>query len=434
VAGAIAPLLTLLVVTVVAYSRVFSAGFVLFDDDFQVYANPFLNPPTLQSVVRLWQHAYQQLYVPLAYTVLAAIARVAGTAMHVDSSLGHAVSLDPALFHVASVALHVANSWLCFLLLRRLTARPRLALFCSLLFALHPIQVESVAWVSELRGLTSNGLVLLSLNAFVGSRQVDVRARSLRLLVLSGLSAACAMLCKPSAAVLPLVALAIDRVILGTPWRKALSTAAVGAAIVLPFVIVTGGVQSVPLAGQSSLWQRPFVAGDALAFYLFKFLVPINLGVDYGRTPLRVMTHAWAYLAWLVPVLLLVFGYRNRRQHPIAWLGGVLIVTFLLPNLGLVPFAYQAYSTVADRYAYLAIIGVGLIISDAAATLKPQRLALGAAATALVALALLTFGQCASGSLAPTFSVTPSTSTRRRGLPTTTWETSSWPAATSRRQ
>jgi hypothetical protein len=131
--------LILLFAIFIVYFRIFSAGFVLFDDDFQVYANPFLNPPTLQSVARFWQHAYEQLYVPLAYTIFAALASFAGVPEHVDNSLGHAVSLNPAAFHVASVALHVGNTWLCFHLVRMLTGRTRSALLCSLVFALHPV-------------------------------------------------------------------------------------------------------------------------------------------------------------------------------------------------------------------------------------------------------------------------------------------------------
>src|SRR3954469_19084762 len=80
------PLLTLLVVIVAVYCRFFSAGFVAFDDDFHVYANPFLNPPTLQSVARLWEHSYKQLYVPLAYTIFAAITRFPEVPAHLVSS------------------------------------------------------------------------------------------------------------------------------------------------------------------------------------------------------------------------------------------------------------------------------------------------------------------------------------------------------------
>jgi tetratricopeptide (TPR) repeat protein len=105
------------------------------------------------------------------------------------------------------------------------------------------------------------------------------------------------------------------------------------------------------------------------------------------------MSHAWGYLAWAVPVALLVIGYRNRQRRPLTWLGALLFVTFLLPTLGLAPFAYQAYSTVADRYAYLALLGVGLMVADAVDYVRPQLLAQLAAATVLMALAALSFNQ-----------------------------------------
>ncbi|HXU23402.1 MAG TPA: tetratricopeptide repeat protein [Tepidiformaceae bacterium] len=376
-----------------AFARLFSAGFVLFDDDFQIYANPFLNPPTLESIARFWQHSYQQLYIPLAYTILGAIAKVAGVPGHVDSSLGQAVSLDPTAFHAVSVLLHLGNAWLCFRLIRRLTGRTRAALLCSLVFALHPLQVESVAWLSELRGLTSSAFGLAALNAFVLWRQESERARSRKLMAVSVLLVGCALLCKPSAAVLPLVALAIDRIALRTRWREALTGVGLWAALAIPFVLITRTIQPVPVGGHSLLWQRPFIAGDSLAFYVFKALWPVDLGIDYGRTPTSVMSHSWGYLAWMVPVTLLVAAYLNRRRRPNTWLGAVFFLTFLLPTLGLVPFAYQAYSTVADRYMYLALIGVGLIVSEAFDYVRPQRVAMLGAATLFITLAVLSFNQ-----------------------------------------
>ena len=299
--------------------------------------------------------------------------------------------------------MHAANAWLCFCLARRLTGRTRTAWLCSLLFALHPLQLESVGWISELRGLTSGGFALLALNAFALSRQASERARARKLLAASAVSVICAMLCKPSAAVLPLVALVIDRVVFRTPWRKALAAASIWAAVALPFALITRAAQGIPAAGQSLWWQRPFIAGDALTFYLFKTSVPIDLGVDYGRTPHWVMSRVWGYLAWVVPVALLMFGYLNRRRRPITWLGALLFVMFLLPTLGLVPFAYQAYSTVADRYAYLALIGVGLIVADAVDGARSQMTAARVAATACLALALLSFNQSRYWLMSSTF-------------------------------
>lgn len=387
------PALLLLVGVGVVFSRILSAGFVLFDDDFQVYANPFLNPPTFESIGRLWAHAYQQLYVPLAYTILAVIAGVARTPAHLDASLGSAVSLDPVAFHVVSVGLHVLNAWLCFLLVRRLTGRTRVAWICTLVFALHPLQLESVGWISELRGVTSATFALVALYTFVLSRRGTDQVRSRGLLALSALMVGCAMLCKPSAAALPVVVLAIDRVVFRTSWRRTSAAAAIWLAVVLPLIWITRSTQAIPAAAHSLSWQRPFIAGDALAFYLFKSVVPINLCVDYGRTPTWLMSRGWGYLTWIVPAALLFGAYLGRRQRPMTWLGGLLFVAFLLPTSGLVPFAYQAYSTVADRYAYLALIGVGLVIADAVEVAKHRTVAFRVAGIVVVAFAALSFTQ-----------------------------------------
>ena len=381
--------------TAVVYLRLFSAGFVGFDDDIHVYANPFLNPPTLHNLGQLWQQSYEQLYVPLAYTIFAGIARFAQVPAHFDSSIGQSVGFTPVAFHLASVAFHVANSLLCLLLVERLTRRRSAALLASLVFALHPLQLESVAWISELRGLTSGTFALLALNVLALSRAPSNQggSRSIWLLATSATFVTSAMLCKPSAAVLPLVALAIDRIVLGTSWRRALATSSIWAVCVMPFVLVTGSVQAIPASGESQWWQRPFIAGDALTFYLSKVFVPIDLCVDYGRTPRVAMSHAWAYLAWAIPVGFLVLAYRHRQRRPITWLGTLMFVTFLLPTLGLVPFAYQGYSTVADRFAYLAILGVGLAVADATDYIGPRRIVLGTTCMALVALSALSLSQ-----------------------------------------
>jgi tetratricopeptide (TPR) repeat protein len=385
------------------FSRLAFAGFVSFDDDFQVYANPFLNPPTLHSVARFWAHAYEQLYVPLAYTLFAAVAALSSVPGHHDVSLGAAVSLSPAAFHVANIALHVANVLLCFTLILRLTGRRRTALICALVFAVHPLQVESVGWISELRGLSSACLALLALNAFALSRQAGTQGRARTSLAVSVLFVAGAMLCKPSAAALPLIAIAIDRVAFHTPWRKALTACAIWLAVVVPFIWATRSAQPIPAAAHSFWWQRPFVAGDALAFYAFKTVLPLRLCVDYGRAPRWLLSHGWGYLTWLLPASLLLLAYRARRQRPFIWLGGLLFVLFLLPTLGLVPFAYQAFSTVADRYAYLALIGVGLVASALVDHVPNRKTARRATALVAGALGLLAFAQSGHWLTSPGF-------------------------------
>ena len=94
------------------------------------------------------------------------------------------------------------------------------------------------------------------------------------------------------------------------------------AAVAGPFALVTRSIQAVSAAGESLWWQRPFIAGDALAFYLYKTFVPIDLCADYGRAPRWVMAHAWGYVTWTVPVLLLVGCYRYRGRRPLRGLDG----------------------------------------------------------------------------------------------------------------
>jgi Flp pilus assembly protein TadD len=381
-------------VVVASYLRTFGAGFVSYDDDLHVYANPFLNPPSLENLGQLWRHGYGSLYVPLAYTILAGVAWLAQTPAQLVASIGRTVTVNPAPFHVASVGFHLVNAMLCFYLVLQLTRSRKAAGLSALVFAVHPLQVESVAWISELRGLSSGCFALAALNVLVLARRAVGRApaKARVLWAASAVLVTSAMLCKPAAVVLPGVALLIDRLALGTSWRKSMVAALAFGVCLLPFALLTRSLQIIHPEGASLWWQRPFVAGDALAFYLLKAVVPIDLCVDYGRTPASVMSHGWSYVVWVVPASLLVLGYRLRRQRTMAWLGALLFVTCLLPVLGLVPFTYQVHSTVADRYAYLPMLGLGLVVADVVVTVRSQ-LASRAAAAIIVGLAVLAFNQ-----------------------------------------
>jgi Flp pilus assembly protein TadD len=254
--------------------------------------------------------------------------------------------------------------------------------------------VESVAWISELRGLSSAFFALAALNVFIAGRQANVQSptKSRALLVASAALVVAAMLCKPSAVVLPILVLVIDRLALGTSWRSSALAACIWGICVLPFAWITRTIQHVAPAGLSVWWQRGFIAGDALAFYLFKAVLPIDLCVDYGRTPGVAMSHSWSYVVWVVPAALLVLCYVYRRRRPVAWLGSIVFVVLLLPVLGLVPFKYQAFSTVADRYLYLPLIGLGLIVGDVIDAMR-SKVVLAAASGVIVILGVVTFVQ-----------------------------------------
>jgi hypothetical protein len=132
--------------------------------------------------------------------------------------------------------------------------------------------------------------------------------------------------------------------------------------------------------------------GDTLAFYLWKLILPTGLGPDYGRTPVWLMRHGWAYGMIAVPLAVLAIAWIARRRAPWAIVGAGIWLLSLLPVTGLTPFDFQQFSTVADRYMYFAMLGVAIAVSGALTSL-PVRWTMGVGAALAVILTVLTVRQ-----------------------------------------
>lgn len=371
------------------FSQTVEFEFINRDDDINVTANPHLNPVRADGLAELWTAPYAGLYIPLSYTLWAGVAAVSR-----DGS-GSAAPLDPGPFHAVNVALHALAAVLVLVLLRRFTDRTPPALAGALLFALHPLQVESVAWVTELRGLLAACFGFAALLLHVKDAREPRKGRALLALSLF----AAALLAKPSAVALPLVLLALDVFALRRGLGAALRTAAPWFLLAGVAVVAAKAQQDVETIGEGApLWARPLVAGDALAFYLGKLVWPVPLAMDYGRTPEVAMGSAGFYLLWLIPAALIVCVWRvpalRAARAPLA-----IFVAGLLPVLGLVPFGYQRISTVADRYVYLAMLGpaLGVALALGRAQAKGRARALGLPVAALlIALAWKSHAQVAT--------------------------------------
>lgn len=365
-----AVVLALVALVLVVYTPSLRNDFADWDDYQNVLANPHLNPVTAAGVARFWTTPYYELYTPVTYTVWAACAALARSDTPLPRPSGGTVLLHAPVFHAASLLLHLANTLLVFVLLRRLLARlaprgpgenrptPRdlAAAFGAALFAVHPLQVEAVVWVTGMNNLIAAFFALLSLHAYLTGAEREGWRPKLAATVLFAL----ALLSKPTAAGLPLAAALMDIAVLRRPWRRSLPLVVVWAGLALGCAVLTRATSGggVPGAITLPLWQRPFVVGDALAFYLRKLAAPVNLCPDYGRRPAVLFGSPWAYLAWVVPVGFAGAAWRLRGRSVLIGLG--LFVALALPMLGLVPFYFHAFSTVADRYVYLALLGPGL--------------------------------------------------------------------------
>lgn len=343
----------LLVVPVAVLFPVCGHDFVLLDDPTNVYENDLVKHFSWENLAFFWKAPYDFLYVPVTYTLWGILAKLSQF-LHP----GNPESLDPHLFHSASLLVHLLSTAVLFRILKSMLADEWGAAVGALLFAIHPVQVEAVAWVTGMKDLLSGFWSLLCLWLYLLCGRREKFDGTWWLLYLAAtIFCLLALLAKPSAVILPLLAAVIGRFVLGESWRRLLRELLPWAVLVLPIISITQSVQDGSVQHfLPSYWQRLLVAGDAVSFYLFKIFLPISLAFDYGRSPQALFEGNWVYLTGLLPyVLLLLLGWKLRREW--LWLGGGMFVIPLLPVLGLVPFNFQVVSTVTDRYLYLALLG-----------------------------------------------------------------------------
>jgi len=348
---------TLLVIaTVIVFGQVGGHGFLNWDDTKHIRDNPHVNPPSWHGLAEIWTEPYWGLYIPLSYTFFAGEAAIAQRSTPDDDW-----SLSATVFHLGNLALHVGCVLVVFVILRRLFRHDGAACAGAMLFAVHPLQVESVAWISETRGVLCALFGLLAVWRYLCYADPPRPRKSTAAGYVTATAAfVAALLCKPAAVAVPLMIAALEFGLLRRPVRQIALSLGPWLLIAGVWVVLTKYQQPDRyLAFVAPPWTRPLVAGDALSFYLLKLIAPWHLGPDYGRSPAWTVEQWWFYFAWLLPAaVLLGLGWLKDRR---LWLtaAGMFFVG-LLPVLGLVPFSFQRISTVADRYVYLAMLGPAL--------------------------------------------------------------------------
>lgn len=343
--------LLLVLSILVVFGQVYNDSFV-WDDTDNVIENPYFQPPTLANVRRLWEAPHLRLYIPLTYSVWAGLARIA----EIPGERGDEIALSPLPFHLANVGFHILSTVVVMAILRMLVRNDWAAFGGALLFAWHPVQVEPVAWVTGLKDVLSVFLSLVAIWLYLKHRGFPY--------VLATLAFLLAMLAKPGAVALPVVVWVLDYWALRRSLWQCTSAAGPWLVLASPIVVVNKLVQPDSVIDFiTPLWARPLVAGDALAFYLYKLVWPLWLGPDYGRSPEWLLQQSWAYFTWVVPLGALIFFWLRRGREPWLVASAGVFVAAILPVSGLVPFVFQSVSTVGDRYLYLSLLGPALCLT-----------------------------------------------------------------------
>jgi tetratricopeptide (TPR) repeat protein len=346
------PVLVISAAVLLVFGWSVSFGFLYYDDHIHVFEN---QPLIKGEILYFWKHAHEGLYIPLVYSAWALLYKFFG--------------LNPAVFHGLNVVLHIANSWLVFLLLRSFRMTLSSSVLAALLFAVHPVQVESVAWVSALKDTSFAFFTLLSLWVYFSSSFTGHRKWLAGTLLVSA-----AILCKPTAVVLPVLisiyfiyfAAGNIRDRLKNTWNS------VGP---MPLTLFLG-LYAIQMAKTEQSWsqhpnamvsllERPLIMLDALGFYITKILLPSQHYVDYARFPRNVLDNKlyYFYVALAVVFLIVLAGWfrkNENRRSPEAVFAVLLGFMFFIPTSGIVTFGHQKISTTADRYMYMIMVAVAI--------------------------------------------------------------------------
>lgn len=385
------------VVTFVAFLPALRAGFVAWDDQSNFVENLDYRGLGWTQLRWMWTTFLLGHYVPLSWMTL---------------GLDYVVwGMNPAGYHLTSLLLHAANAVLLYFVARRLlrltgvvpresdgmiVAIP--AAFAALVFAVHPLRVESVVWVTERRDVLSGFFCLLSLLFYLRDVERPTAKRTSYWFALGMFVGA--LLSKGTAVTLPAVLLILNvypvRRLGGEPGWWSASAQRVYREL-LPFMMLAMAIVVMTFVAlqrmhQLAVPQKVAVSAYSLAFYLWKTVAPLNLSPLYDMPQHVDPTQAVYMVSYCVAIVLTAFAWIVRRRRPglaIAWL---LFVVILFPLLGIHQNGPQI---AADRYTYNAAPVLAILAAAGWASLPRPLSAIPAiiASAIILSLGALTWNQ-----------------------------------------
>lgn len=341
--------------TVATFAGAWTLGFVNFDDPQYVTENAHVTSGlTWANVAWAFTTGHAANWHPITWL------------SHMLDVTLFGVAPGPA--HVMSLGLHVINVALLFLVLARATGAAMRSAVVAALFAVHPLHVESVAWIAERKDVLSAAFALVALFAYV----TNVRQPSLGRRIVAVAAFALGVMAKPMIVTLPIAMLLLDIWPLERPvtWRvvteKTPFALLAAASIAITIVVEQRGGAVAPF-DPYPMGARAAHAISAYVDYLAKAAWPARLAVFY---PLPIETSIGRVtFAMVVLVAITAMAVAAFRRAPYVLVGWLWYIVMLLPVIGLIQVGGQA---MADRYTYLPLVGIFIVVVWGVADLTRQ--------------------------------------------------------------
>ncbi len=370
------------------FGQTLSHDFINFDDDRYVYENSEVSRGlTLDGLKWVLTHSHASLWHPLTTLSHMADCQIYG--------------LRPAGHHFTNVVLHNLGAILLFLVFRGMTGCIWQSAFVATIFAIHPMRVESVAWIAERKDVLSGVFFMLTLGAYLRYVRAPGISRYLTLTIFL----ACGLMSKATFVAVPLVLLLLDYWPLGRGqksevrgqrseiqiWLSLVAEKIPLLALSAAASVATVFAQTVTMASLEQLPLLPRLKNAAVSViaYLGQTFWPTHLAVFYPHP--HDQLNIWVVLACVALIVVLtLLAIFFRRKHPYVFVGWFWYLLLLVPVLGIVQAGLQAR---ADRFTYLPHIGITMLLTwtcaDLTQQLRNRQAILASVATFVIAASII---------------------------------------------
>ncbi len=348
--------IAIFIITFLVFSKSITGIFIALDDQVYINDNPFIKLISWQNIKNIFTTFYNANYHPFTTLLYAIEYKLFG--------------MDAASYHIVSLFIHGINACFVFIIMEKLELKKISAFVCSLIFAIHPMHVESVVWISEQKDVLYSLFFLGGLVTYLNY----LRNRKNKYLLITLILFLFSLFSKSAAVTFPLIMLLCDFYFKRDFNRKTVIEK-------IPFFLLSLAFGIISILSQNaagainddtmvpySFFQKIFVVGYALFYYIYKLIIPVDLCV------LHYAPKIIPFYFYMCPIiLLLIIGFVWRSKHLkrslifgfLFYLFSVILVVQIIP-LG--------YVIVSDRYSYISYVGLIFIIGSIHKLVKEDKI------------------------------------------------------------